>query len=188
MSLPASPKRESDPEPPVRTSSPWPPKSNAFGKAPLDSSREMVSLPLWPNTLMVVVLATLGEPPTTLTALPLIRILPAASRLTEMLLLLASPKTESRPADGTKSAVTAGMMRSTRGSMVGANRLLLSCFRDRQTGRDCLFSMRKIQEGSIARLPKNRGTAAPPLDVGHPATVWLERAQRTPPCTEQRHC
>src|SRR4029077_5995043 len=38
-----------------------------------------------------------------------------------------------------------------------------SCLRDRQTGRDCFFNMRTIQEGSIARLPKKSGHSGPTI-------------------------
>ena len=50
------------------------------------SSSEMVSLPARPKTGIRVVLATVGVPPRIATAPPLTRILPAASRLTAMVL------------------------------------------------------------------------------------------------------
>ena len=65
----------------------------------------ITSLPPWPKTRISAVLATVGVPPTTVTAPPLTRIFPAASRLTAMLLSRVSPNTLSVPA--LKVAVTA---------------------------------------------------------------------------------
>ena len=58
------------------------------------------------------VLATVGVPPRIATAPPLTRIVPAASRLTVMVLSMASPMMLSMPAAGMKVAVTAGTARS----------------------------------------------------------------------------
>ena len=91
----------------MRTSLPAPPNRLAFGSAPLTSLIVTVSLPAWPKTWMSEVLATVGVPPTTAMAPPLTRILPAASRLTVMLLLRLSPNTLSVPA--LNVAVTAAL-------------------------------------------------------------------------------
>ena len=89
VSLPAWPKSWSLPEPPVRTSLPAPPNRLAFGSAPLTSLSVTVSLPPRPKTWMSEVLATVGVPPTTAMAPPLTRILPAASRLTVIVVVEA---------------------------------------------------------------------------------------------------
>ncbi len=107
VSLPAWPNSMSLPEPPVSVSLPAPPNSSAAGKAPLVSSSVIVSLPPWPNSCIMVVLATVGWPPWTATAPPLIRIRPAASRLTLMRSSKLSPNTDSRPALGEKLALIA---------------------------------------------------------------------------------
>ena len=86
VSLPAWPKSWSPPEPPVRTSLPAPPNRFARGSAPLTSLRVITSLSPRPKTRISAVLATVGVPPTTATAPPLTRILPAALRLIAMLL------------------------------------------------------------------------------------------------------
>src|SRR3954451_3305625 len=87
------------------TSLPAPPNRLAFGSAPLASSSLMVSLPSRLKTWMVVVLATVATPPSTVTAPPLTRIVPAALRLMVMVLFRASPLTVSTPP--LKDAVTA---------------------------------------------------------------------------------
>ena len=107
VSLPAWPKSRSLPEPPVRISLPSPPNRNAAGIGPLASSTVIVSLPAWPNSWIRSVLATVGVPPTTVTAPPLIRMRPAASRLALMLLPTLSPNTDSTRAPGRKLAVIA---------------------------------------------------------------------------------
>ena len=70
-----------------------------------------MSLPPWPKTWIRLVLATVGVPPRIATAPPLTRIVPAALRLTVIVLSRASPKTVRMPAAGEKVAVTAGMTR-----------------------------------------------------------------------------
>ena len=107
MSLPLWPNSRSPPEPPVMMSLPAPPKMLAAGKAPLLSSSVILSLPAWPNTCIRVVLATVGWPPMTETAPPLMRICPAALRLRVMVLSRLSPKTDSTPELGMKLAVIA---------------------------------------------------------------------------------
>jgi len=97
VSLPLWPNSWSLPEPPVRTSLPAPPNRLARGSAPLTSLIVTVSLPPWPKTWMREVLATVGVPPATVMAPPLTRSLPAASRLTVMLLPALSPSTLSVP-------------------------------------------------------------------------------------------
>ena len=67
------------------------------------------------------VLATVGVPPITGTAPPLIRIVPAALRLKVTVLPRPSPKTDRRPAPGRKVAVIA-MVSSQSGSAVPARR------------------------------------------------------------------
>src|SRR6476661_5607250 len=59
---------------------------------------------------MLAVFATVGVPPLMATAPPLTSSLPAALRLTSIVLLTLSPMTESTPA--LNDAVTAGVMRS----------------------------------------------------------------------------
>ena len=76
---------------------PAPPNRFAAGSAPFASLSVIVSLPPCPKTWISAVLATVGVPPVTATAPPLTRILPAASRLTTIELLAASPKTVSTP-------------------------------------------------------------------------------------------
>ena len=76
----------------------------AAGSAPLVSSSAIVSLPPSPKTWIRPVLATVGVPPTTGTAPPLTRIVPAASRLNVMLLPLSSPSASSRLAARRKLA------------------------------------------------------------------------------------
>jgi len=71
------------------------------------------SLPPCPNTSISAVLATVGLPPRTGTAPPLMRMFPAALRLTTMLLASASPNTVNTPAPGMNAAVTANSLRSS---------------------------------------------------------------------------
>ena len=97
VSLPACPKSWSPPAPPVTLSLPTPPNRFARGSAPLTSLRVITSSLPRPKTWISVVLATVGEAPTTATAPPLTRIVPTASRLTSMLLAALSPKTVSTP-------------------------------------------------------------------------------------------
>ena len=99
---PAWPKSWSAPEPPVRVSLPAPPNRWAFGRAPLASSRVMVSLPAWPNTLISVVLATVGVPPRTATAPPLTRMLPGGVAADGDGVVPASPKTVRMPRPAAK--------------------------------------------------------------------------------------
>src|SRR5262249_12306705 len=100
-----------------------PPKMIPCGRAPLASSKVIVSLPAWPKTVIELVLATVGVPPKTVTAPPLTRILPAASRLTVRALPAASPKTDSGPpADGRNRANRAGTSRASRARTDGTNR------------------------------------------------------------------
>src|SRR5205085_1935220 len=87
----------------VSTSLPAPPNRRAAGRAPLASFRLRASLPPWPKTWTVAVLATVGAPPVTATAPPLTRIAPAAVRLTTMVLFRASPKTDKTPAPHRRS-------------------------------------------------------------------------------------
>ena len=98
VSLPDWPKSWSPPEPPVRTSLPVPPNRFARGSAPLVSLIVIVSWPSRPETRISEVLPTVGVPPTTATAPPFTRIVPAASRLTAIELLAESPSTVSTPA------------------------------------------------------------------------------------------
>ena len=112
VSLPLWPKSMSLPEPPVIVSLPAPPKRFARGSAPCASVSVMMSLPPWPKTCISAVLATVGVPPLTGTAPPLIRICPAALRLRSMVLLRASPSTERVPLAGVNVAVTAWMENS----------------------------------------------------------------------------
>src|SRR5687768_7265753 len=67
------------------------------------------------------VLATVGVPPSTATAPPLIRIVPAALRLKVTVLPRPSPKTDRRPTPGRKVAVIA-MVSSQGGSAAPARR------------------------------------------------------------------
>ena len=62
----------------MSVSLPSPPKMFAFGRAPLVSSRERLSLPPSPKSWIRLVLATVGFPPRIFTAPPLTRIDPAA--------------------------------------------------------------------------------------------------------------
>src|SRR5215813_13428550 len=66
-----------------------------------------MSSPAVPNTWIKEVFATVAVPPVTVTAPPLMRIVPAASRLTTIVLLRLSSNTESRPAVGEKLAFIA---------------------------------------------------------------------------------
>ena len=70
---------------------PLPPNRFARGRAPLASFSEMVSFPPWPKLWTRAVLATVGVPPWMATAPPLTRMVPAALRLTSMVLSAASP-------------------------------------------------------------------------------------------------
>ncbi len=88
---------------------PVPPNRLARGSAPLAWLSVIVSLPPRPNTWIKLVLATVGEPPTTWTAPPLTRSWPAALRLISMLLSRPSPKTVSTPALALNVAVTAAL-------------------------------------------------------------------------------
>ena len=67
----------------------------------------MLSFPAWPNTWISVVFATVAWPPMTGIAPPLIRIWPAALRLTVIVSSVLSPKTDSRPVLGEKLALIA---------------------------------------------------------------------------------
>ena len=107
VSLPAWPKSWSLPEPPVSVSLPAPPNRLAAGSAPLASLSVIESLPPWPKTWITAVLATVAWPPATATAPPLTSMVPAASRLTVMVLLRLSPNTDSKPAAGEKLALIA---------------------------------------------------------------------------------
>src|SRR5262249_55584916 len=60
---------------------------------------------------------------------PLICIWPAASRLTAIVLSRPSPRTVSTPVPAEKTAVTAGMMRSSKGSKDGLKHSGRLCFR-----------------------------------------------------------
>src|SRR5262245_28531272 len=91
----------------MRVSLPSPPKRLAAGSAPLLSSRVIVSFPPRPNPWISAVLAIVAVPPTMATAPPLIRILPAALRLTVIVLSRLSAITVSTPLAGAKDAVTA---------------------------------------------------------------------------------
>ena len=91
----------------MSTSLPAPPNRLAAGSAPLTSLSVSTSLPPRPKTWITEVLATVGVPPTTATAPPLTRILPAALRLTVMLLSRLSPVTLSVPL--LNDAVTAAL-------------------------------------------------------------------------------
>ena len=107
VSLPACPNSWSLPEPPMRVSLPSPPKRLARGSAPLLSLSVIVSFPPRPNPWIRLVLATVAVPPWMTTAPPLMRMVPAASRLTVIVLSRASPNTDSMPLVGSKDAVTA---------------------------------------------------------------------------------
>ncbi len=61
----------------------------------------------WPNTWISPVLATVGWPPTTATAPPLMRMFPAASRLAMIVLSWLSSITDSTPVGAEKLAVVA---------------------------------------------------------------------------------
>src|SRR5262249_32838988 len=102
------------------------------------------------------VLATVGVPPSTVTAPLLTRIFPAASRLMVMVLSRASPKTDRTPPPGEKKAVTAGVMRS------------LSCSTDnRQRARHVLRAARRpLPARGRSRFQKFRSTVTSrPEDV-----------------------
>ena len=71
------------------------------------SSRLSVSLPSCPNISIRLVLATVDGPPLILTAPPLTRRLPAALRLTMILLLLSPPRTVRVAVVGSNVAVIA---------------------------------------------------------------------------------
>ena len=116
VSLPAPPNSWSLPEPPINVSLPEPPNSLAAGSAPLVSSSEIVSLPPVPNTWMKEVLATVAGPPVTVTAPPLTKIVPAASRLTTIVLLRLSSNTDRMPEPGEKLALIAMVVVLSKGS------------------------------------------------------------------------
>jgi hypothetical protein len=82
-------------------------------------------------------------PPWTRTAPPLTRSVPAASRLTVMVLSWLSPRMVRLLAPGTKVVVTAGAMRSASLSRAGAGRPV------RETGRDFRFSQRRDQDSAM---------------------------------------
>ena len=100
----------------MSTSLPAPPNRLARGSAPLASLRVIVSLPPRPKTWISEVLATVGVPPTTATAPPLTRILPAASRLIVIVLSRASPVTVSVP------ALNVAVVAAFAGALVAASR------------------------------------------------------------------
>ena len=70
----------------------------------------------------IAVLATVGIPPWMATAPPLTRMVPAALRLTSMVLLAAAPMIISVCAAGIKDAVTASISRGSMGSKPETNR------------------------------------------------------------------
>src|SRR5262249_54124349 len=74
------------------------------------------------NTVMVVWGVTVGVPPRMGIVPPFKRMLPAASRLTVMVLSRASPKTVRAWVFGENRAVTDGRIRSVSGSRVGRER------------------------------------------------------------------
>src|SRR5258707_15571429 len=77
----------------------------------------MVFFRAWPNTWIKLVLATVLGPPWIGTAPPLIRICPAAFRLTAIELFSASPKIVNiPPAPGVKAPITAGTVRPSSAS------------------------------------------------------------------------
>src|SRR5262249_55719908 len=122
---------------------------------------------------MSAVLATVGVPPVTVTAPPLTRILPAASRLMVIVLSCASPKTVRMLALGRKVAVTAGVIRSVRGSKVGRNRpsqgfcrigrrlkrLLSAIF---QSNRNMVCPPKRVDQVAAGRPPRCRCHCAEP--------------------------
>src|SRR3954470_19637174 len=69
----------------------------ALGSAPLTSLSATLSAPSRPKTWTREVLATVGVPPDAVTAPPLTRTVPAASRLTMMVLARLSPLTLRTP-------------------------------------------------------------------------------------------
>ena len=81
----------------MRVSLPAPPNRFAAGSAPLTSLSAITSWPSRPKTRISVVLATVGEPPMTVTAPPFTRIVPAALRLIAIELSALSPDTVSTP-------------------------------------------------------------------------------------------
>ena len=97
VSLPACPNSWSPPAPPLSVSLPVPPNRLAAGSAPLAWLRLITSWPSKPRTRICAVLATVGVPPRTVTAPPLTRIVPAASRVMVIVLSSESPLTVSTP-------------------------------------------------------------------------------------------
>src|SRR5579871_5938538 len=138
----------------------------AAGNTPLASSSEIWSSPAWPNTWMSDVVETVGVPPRMATAPPLTRIVPAASRLMTMVLFSESPKTDSVCPAGENDAVTAGAMRSARGSRLGTKRFRQSFGRlDRellQTRFTQDVAMTKtLQKGEDGQVRRHHGAREP---------------------------
>jgi hypothetical protein len=112
--------------PPIRLSLPDPPKIRAPGSDPLVSSKRMVSLPPSPNTLIDLVLNTVGKPPGRPPASgtsPFLLMTPIASRLISIELSKLSPNTVSVPNPGLNTAVTAGTFLSSKDWTAGRNRV-----------------------------------------------------------------
>src|ERR1700722_2774469 len=102
---------------------------------------------------MSAVLATVASPPLTETAPPLMRMWPAASRLTTILLSRLAPKTDRMPAAGVKDAVTDRRMRSLRGSRPGKERKPSGLLR---IGRDFCFRNRVNKDAAMRRNLRDR--------------------------------